>query len=221
MTFFPDYAFFRHYRKFSTLSVKSIVGKSHMTVKKSYDFFSRLRFFSTLSEVLDTVGKKHSRKKSYDFVFPTLLLSTLARRAKSLHAKSLHCGDLARLASVEKSRVGKKSYDFFRRMLFSDSVENFRHCRKKHMTVKKSYDFFTVIWLFDTVGRKSSQFSAKFTREIISGREVFWKKKNDDFLPTMSKSHMTVKKSYDFLCRLCFFSTLSEVLDTVGKKHSR
>ena len=148
-----------------------------------------------------------------------MLFSTLERRAKSLH-----CGDLARLASVEKSIVGKKSYDFFRRMLFSDSVENFRHCRKKHMTVKKSYDFFTVIWLFDTVGRKSSQFSAKFTREIISGREVFWKKNWDDFLPTLSKSHMIVKKSYDFFPDYAFFrqcrkfSTLSEK-SIVGKSH--
>ena len=37
----------------------------------------------------------------------------------------------------------------------------------------------------------------------------------------VGKSHMTVKKSYDFFSRLCFFSTLSEVPDTVEKKHSR
>ena len=104
MTFSMSYDFFRQCRKFSTLSEKSIVVKSHMT------------FFSIM------------------------LFSTLERRATSLH-----CGDLARLASVEKSIVGKKSYDFFRRMLFSDSVENFRHCRKSHMTFLLSYDFSTLL----------------------------------------------------------------------------
>ena len=50
----------------------------------------------------------------------------LARRAKSLH-----CSDLARLACVEKSIVGKNVIWLLPTMLFSDSVENFRHCRKK------------------------------------------------------------------------------------------
>ena len=42
----------------------------------------------------------------------------------------------------------------------------------------------------------------------------------DDFLLTMSKSHMTIKKSYDFFTVICFFPTVSEVLDTVEKKHT-
>ena len=100
------------------------VEKKHSLDKKSYDFFNviwlfrQCRKFSTLSE------KSIRRKKSYDF-FPTMLFSTLARRAKSPQ-----CSNLARLSSVEKSIVEKtKSH-----MTLGRKVRHF-------LAKKKSVDF--------------------------------------------------------------------------------
>ena len=110
-----------------------------MTFLLSYAFFRQCRKFSTLPQ------KSIRREKSYD-----------CKKVIWLFWCHMTFSDYAFFSivsgtsdSVEKKHSREKShmtfslsYDFFRRMLFFDSVENFRHCRKK------AYDSKKVIWLF-------------------------------------------------------------------------
>ena len=119
MTFFPDYAFFRHCRKFSTLSEKSIVGKRHMTFFPTMLFSTQARRAKSLqcSDLarLSSVEKSIvEKKKSYDFLrlcfFPTVSRTSDTVEKKHSREKS----HMTFLQSYDFSTMSEESHlNFF------------------------------------------------------------------------------------------------------------